>query len=150
MSIQHSYTTHSERLPIYFFTLWRLVLRLAAPQLAPAVLRLTQAALVAEVALDNTGWLVVQLLHHTNIDRFHISPAGEQRAMLTTLQYVTPRSSHTSPGDRTEQHIQPIRTKKYKQGKLKQIMIGQRARRINWRADRGLWRELTSTLVSTQ
>jgi hypothetical protein len=88
MSIRHSYTTHSERLPICFFTLWRLELRLAAPQLAPAVLRLTQAALVAEVALHNTGWLVVQLLHHTNIGRFLLTPAGEQRAMPTTLQYV--------------------------------------------------------------
>ncbi len=144
MSIQHSYTTHSERLPIYFFTGWRLVLRLATPELALAVLRLALAALVAEVALDGSSWLVVQLLHHTNIGQ--ISPDTSWRAESN--------ANHTSvcnsPGDRTEQHIEPIGTKKYKQGKLKQIMIGQRARRINWRADRGHWRKLTTTLVSTQ
>ncbi len=49
----------------------------------------------------------------------------------------TPRAPPATTGNQTGQHIQPMGKKKYEQNSAKRILIGQQARRINWRGDKG-------------
>jgi hypothetical protein len=75
----------------------------------------SRSPMIAGVALDGTGWQVVHLFHHINISRFFHLPR-ESGKCNNSHTPITPRAPLSATGEQTEQHIQPIGTKKYKQG----------------------------------
>ncbi len=74
--------------------------------------------IVAGVALDDKWWGVVQEFHHSITGGFFLLLL-ERGKCNTSSTPITPRATPTTAGDRTEQHIQPIRSKKYKEGRCK-------------------------------
>jgi hypothetical protein len=74
---------------------------------------------------------------------------GEQREQHKS-HCNNSKSTPTTTGDKTEQHIQLKGTKKKEQGESKQILIPQKARRINSRVDKkDIRRQLGSILAAT-
>jgi hypothetical protein len=62
---------------------------------------------------------------------------------------ITPRASPATPGDRTEQHNHPIRSKKYKHGKCKTDPDWPERMSKNWKAAVVNWRSASGTPATT-
>jgi hypothetical protein len=88
------------------------------------------------VALDGTGWGIVQQFHHTNVGGFRhlLLESGECNTNRTPINF---RATPSATGHQTEQQkdlrIQ-YKPRIMNKESVKQILISHGARRINWRS----------------
>ncbi len=105
------------------------MLTLAAPiDTSSFWIALVDPTIVTEVALIGKGWL----FHHATIGKFLLLPL-ECRKCDTSCPPITSRAIFATTRDLSQQHIQPIGRNRES---VKKILIGWRARKINWRANR--------------
>jgi hypothetical protein len=101
------------------------------------------------VFLDGVGWWVVQPFYHVNRDRFLPLPL-ECRKCNTSCALSTPRATPTSTGDWTTNIFNQCEIRNMNRESEKQNLIGQKARKLNWRTDRGHWKVAVTTLAAIQ
>ncbi len=120
--LSHPHGTHPDPL---------ILQRLASLDTSRPVISTCRSPIIARVARNFLGILFVHLLHHTSTGGFLLW-TSERRKCDTSRRLTTPIVSKSPPGNREEQHIQPIRDKEQV---LKQILIIPRERGRNWRVE---------------
>ncbi len=140
MGYRSSLVTHSKHLLFYIFSWQMLVLTLAALQLPLSI------PIVAGVALDVIGWQVVQLIYLTEFGGFLQLPlVRKQEYQLHSYNSQGYSHHHGQSKALNQQETKNKKSDSAEQmlvvlSATAQSLIGQRARKVNMRADRGNWR----------